>query len=77
MALTDCSKCWMSEEHCTCNNSANTPAYNFITIASSPQVVPSRKAIEYAHYILNHYSRYSTEDKICLARDLETHGWKP
>ena len=32
---------------------------------------PSREAIQYADYILNHYSRHSYADKICLARDLE------
>ena len=36
---------------------------------------PSRKAIQYVDYILNHYSRDSYADKICLARDLERHGW--
>ena len=37
---------------------------------------PSRDAVQYADYILNHYSRNSQADKICLARDLERHGWK-
>jgi hypothetical protein len=37
---------------------------------------PSREAVQYADYILNHYSRTSQSDKICLARDLERHGWK-
>lgn len=32
-------------------------------------------AIEYADYILNHYSRDSHADKLCLASDLERHGW--
>jgi hypothetical protein len=36
---------------------------------------PSREAIQYVDYILNHYSRDSYADKICLARDLERHGW--
>ena len=36
---------------------------------------PSRDAVQYADYILNHYSRNSQADKICLAQDLERHGW--
>lgn len=35
---------------------------------------PSPEAIRYADYILNHYSRDSQADKICLARDLERRG---
>jgi len=38
--------------------------------------LPSSEAIRYANYILNHYSRNSYKDKLCLARDLERHGWK-
>jgi hypothetical protein len=41
----------------------------------SNQTAPSEMAIQYADYILNHYSRHSIADKICLARDLERHGW--
>lgn len=36
---------------------------------------PSRDAVAYADYILNHYSRNSLSDKLCLARSLEEHGW--
>lgn len=36
----------------------------------------SSEAVQYADYILNHYSRDSHADKLCLARDLERHGWK-
>jgi hypothetical protein len=36
----------------------------------------SLEAVQYADYILNHYSRYSHADKLCLARDLERHGWQ-
>lgn len=39
---------------------------------------PSEAAVQYADYILNHYSRHSHKDKLCLARDLEeSHGWTP
>lgn len=39
---------------------------------------PSDAAVQYADYILNHYSRHSHNDKLCLARDLvESHGWTP
>ena len=41
---------------------------------SKPQ--PSKQAVQYADYILNHYSRNSHADKVCLAIDLERHGWK-
>lgn len=37
---------------------------------------PSASSIRYADYILNHYSKDSMMDKICLARDLEKHGFK-
>jgi hypothetical protein len=37
---------------------------------------PSTEAVQYADYILNHYSRYSHADKLCLAIDLEKRGWK-
>lgn len=43
----------------------------YITIAT-----PSAASIKYADYILNHYSKDSMMDKICLARDLEKHGFK-
>jgi hypothetical protein len=36
----------------------------------------SPEAVQYADYILNHYSRDSHADKLSLARDLEWHGWK-
>jgi len=36
----------------------------------------SLEAIQYADYILNHYSRDSHADKLCLARDLERQGWQ-
>ena len=36
---------------------------------------PSFKAMEYAAYIPNHYSRKSHVDKVLLALDLERHGW--
>lgn len=42
----------------------------------SPHPSPSRDAVQYADYILNHYSRNSHADKLCLARDLERHGWR-
>ena len=29
MALTDCPKCWMSEEHCPCSNSSNIPKQTY------------------------------------------------
>lgn len=77
MALTDCPKCWMSEEHCLCNSSSNASMRTWLSPESLPPALPSRKAIEYAHYILNHYSRDSINDQLCLARDLEKHGWHP
>lgn len=36
----------------------------------------SSEAVQYADYVLNHYSRDSHADKLCLACDLERHGWK-
>lgn len=38
-------------------------------------VMPHLETVQYAAYILNHYSRNSHADKLCLARDLERHGW--
>jgi hypothetical protein len=32
--------------------------------------------VQYADYVLNHYARNSYADKLCLARDLERHGWR-
>lgn len=29
MALTDCPKCWMPEEHCSCNSSSNIPKQTY------------------------------------------------
>lgn len=37
---------------------------------------PSPESVQYADYILNHYSKDSYSDKICLARSLEQNGWK-
>lgn len=37
---------------------------------------PNIKTIQYAEYILNHYSRHSYADKLALAKDLENHGWR-
>jgi hypothetical protein len=36
----------------------------------------SSEAVQYADYVLNHYARDSYADKLCLARDLERHGWE-
>lgn len=37
---------------------------------------PSPESVQYADYILNHYSKDSYSDKICLARSLEQNIWK-
>lgn len=37
---------------------------------------PNPKTIQYAEYILNHYSKDSHADHICLARDMELKGIK-
>lgn len=54
------------------NGTADTPPPDELGAASCSA---SLEAVQYADYILNHYSRDSYADKLCLARDLERHGW--
>jgi len=44
-------------------------------LVGSRTETPSSEAVRYAKYILNHYARDSHADALCLARDLERHGW--
>jgi len=41
------------------------------------KIGPSTRTIQYADYILNHYSKKSLADKTVLAKDLERHGFVP
>lgn len=54
----------------------NTPKDSTGGCCPTPPCSASSEAVQYADYILNHYARDSHADKLCLARDLERHGWK-
>ena len=54
----------------------NTPKDSTGGCCPPPPCSASSEAVQYADYVLNHYARDSYADKLCLARDLERHGWE-
>lgn len=61
MALTDCPKCWMAEEHCTCHNSAMHMQYQ-----SSYQMYKDEYEKLYAICLHIHYARIAMREDLVV-----------
>jgi hypothetical protein len=75
MALTDCPKCWMAEEHCTCHVHYGTP----LQYQSSHQMYKDEYEKLYAICLRIHYARIAMRSDLVLKglEDIDTYFRTP